>query len=109
VRRVAAWLRYRVCRAVALPHPEVWDEDRYPKTPAGWWRYLREQVASSEVAWYESPDVPWVGCCGCGSLWPSVCTHPTPPDYPLGETYCWRCVDRFGLSPDEYRVLTPAM
>jgi hypothetical protein len=53
VRRVAAWLRYRVCRAVALPHPAVWADSRYPRAVSGGVRYFREQVAPAEVFWYE--------------------------------------------------------
>ncbi len=48
-----AWLRYRLCRALALPKPDVYDNARYPKTPAGGWRFLREQAAVGEVDWYE--------------------------------------------------------
>jgi hypothetical protein len=53
VRRVAAWLRYRFCRAAAVQGPWFWADDRYPRTVAGGVRYFREQVAPAEVFWYE--------------------------------------------------------
>lgn len=55
MKRAAAWLMYRLCRAVAVPGPWSWSwvDGRYPKTPAGAVRYFREQVAPAEVFWYE--------------------------------------------------------
>lgn len=52
---MSAWLRYRLFRAIALPRPVRYSqaEGRYPRTVRGGIRYLREQVAPSEVDWYE--------------------------------------------------------
>ncbi|MEU8158106.1 hypothetical protein AB0B94_31010 [Micromonospora sp. NPDC048986] len=50
---MAAWVRYRFYRAIALPRPIFWNGARYPRTPVGGWRYFREWVAPAEVALYE--------------------------------------------------------
>lgn len=40
---------------------------------------------------------PGDGCCRCGALLCDVLT-PMTRAYPIGETYCWRCVDQAGIT-----------
>ncbi|MBQ1064448.1 hypothetical protein [Micromonospora sp. C41] len=47
-------------------------------------------------------DCPAFGCVGCGAWMADVVTEPTP-DYPHGESYCWRCVAKHRI--DGYLIM----
>lgn len=67
------------------------------------WRQADEAILMlqdtlNRVAPDELDQCPASGCCGCGAWMCDVRTPANPPDYPRGESYCWSCVDRIGIT-----------
>lgn len=105
--RAGTWINRQASAAGSDWAANAWDRigqfiDRHSNYSEAEWAalLLREQLA--DAAPFAAHDSAAMGCCGCGAWLADVCTHPSDR-YPLGESYCWRCVDRKGI--DGYRVL----